>query len=890
MVTPLYKSLKENGTTFYAFPGASEDISAAYQNENYSMNFSKFLLLNIPEQVLNSGGTANNPLTMDFENAFEKSSLTVAPSFSEQLVESLRNYVANQEVIIRETKIGDNEYFYDNNQLATTTEKIFWKWCKKLNILDLELAVAQDEYFNNLDTFISNDENDDTYFTEFLWKERETSTHKLLSAYETASLTNPSNMEVEYNGTTNLTVGDIVYFENVSNSNLAFLNGLQLDVVEVIAPGSTQGQRLVFNYEIGATYGGGFQSETTGTSNLVYDKLVQYIGEITAINNVQEANRSYTEVYAHIGDHLGQTPDILFRTITDVNYGPNLEYPVLPSQYQPEIFGAENFSSPIVSNPSSYPGDQYGQFDDSNFVYTTSSGDSLRRSGDYYGIFGDTNDIIVNSDNIDGLNIDFDTTHYVKMNIINQEVSSFDEFNALAVNNEPPLDFEFNTILWYYTVTDVNGDSATNLYGISVLDHPNNNPNPQLAGIKIPTYKKLVNDGTKDGTSYAFSLNLNFNIIDDNVQPSFNPNNINSLFSFNLFNESMTRLASANNSFTRVISENNILKQELVNIKQLLYTQTDLTTINNRISNLENLLKLYETLQLVSTDTVEVSTNLSQSPPVIELNSIDSIYVQVDNIKVTDLYSSTGIIPYNVSVPQNKNFMIKISNDDETNFDLPNDDKLTIVLDKDLNYKQGVDIIINGDDNSTENKMLDIYLTYNDGSANAIPTETLLIGDIDLPVYFNENSQDTNSAFSWEQVKFKVDLSGINPIKFDTGDILQIPLDSNIGIKKGDTFLMNNLFIGNTVSVVDYSAQYLVESVATASNYINLDISSNQDLIDYVDTLSTLPYILHGTASSDLASQPFLSLNKGYKFTITRVSDNDTSTLSERYYISGGLV
>lgn len=889
MVTPLYKSLKENGTTFYAFPGAAEDISAAYQNENYSMNFSKFLLLNIPEQVLNGGGTANNPLKMDFENSFEKSSLTVAPSFGEQLIESLRNYVANHEVMIRETKIGDNEYFYDNNQLPTTTEKIFWKWCKKLNILDLELAVAQDEYFDNLDVFESNDVNDDTYFQEFLWKERETSTHKFLSAYETGSLSNPSNLEIEYNGTTNLTVGDIVYFESVTNTNLSFLNGIQLDVLEVIPAGATQGQRLVFNFGIGATYGGGFQSETSGTSNLVYDKLVQYIGEITAINNVQEANRSYTEVYAHIGDHLGQTPDILFRTISDVNYSPNLEFPVLPSQYQPEIFGAENFSSPIVSNPSAYPGDHYGQFDDPNFLYETANGDSLRRSGDYYGIFGDVYNIISDSDNIDGLNIDFDPAHYVKMNIINKEVSTFDEFNALAINNEPPSDFEFNAILWYYTVTDVNGSQATNLYGITFLDNPKNNPNPDLVGIKIPTYKKLVNDGNKDGTSYAFSLNLNFNIIDDNIQPSFNPNNVNSLFSFNLFNESMTRLASANDSFNNVIAENNLLKQEITNIKQLIYTQTDLTTINNRISNLEELLKLYETLQLVSTDTIDVSTNLSQSPPVIELNSVDPVYVQVDNIKVTDLYSTTGIIPYNVSVPQNKNFMLKVSNDDEVNFDLPNDDRLTIVLDKDLDYKQGVDIIISGEDNSTENKKLDIYITYNDGSANAIPTETLVISNVDLPVYFNENTQNTNSAYNWEQVKFRVDLSGTNPIIFDTGSILKIPLDSNIGIIKGDTYIMNNFVIGATLST-NYSAQYLVESVATASNYINLDISSNQELVDYVDTLPSLPYVVHGTASSSLVAQPYLSLNKGYKFNITRVSDNETSTLSERYYISGGLI
>ena len=43
------------------------------------------------------------------------------------------------------------------------------------------------------------------------------------------------------------------------------------------------------------------------------------------VSNVQEANRNYTEVYAHIPDHTGQTPDILFRTMLDVNYKPNMQ-------------------------------------------------------------------------------------------------------------------------------------------------------------------------------------------------------------------------------------------------------------------------------------------------------------------------------------------------------------------------------------------------------------------------------------------------------------------------------------------------------------------------------------------------------------------------------------
>ena len=65
MVCPLYKSLKENGTSFYAFPGAAEDISAAYQNSNYKMYFSKYVLLNLPKQNP-IPGLQNKPVYFDF--------------------------------------------------------------------------------------------------------------------------------------------------------------------------------------------------------------------------------------------------------------------------------------------------------------------------------------------------------------------------------------------------------------------------------------------------------------------------------------------------------------------------------------------------------------------------------------------------------------------------------------------------------------------------------------------------------------------------------------------------------------------------------------------------------------------------------------------------------
>lgn len=889
--TPLFKKLKNNGTTFYAFPGASEDISSSYQNESYKMYFSKYTLLNLPKQNLNpGGGTQSKPVYFDFDNAFNTSvNATPALEFQDQFVESLRNYVANHETVLRESRLNNTNYYYDTNALETTSEKIFWKWCKKLNIIDFEPAVAGDEYFENLPEFETRNLNDDEFFPEILWREREVIDYTPIAFYEsgTASV---NKLEIEFPGDTNFRVGDIVNIYDVSNPivgsaypGINTLEGIDVVVEQVLTSvGGTQGQRIV----VDLTSTLGYEVETTGQARLVYHKLVQYIGEVNGVSNVNEANRSYTEVIANIPDHTGMTPDILFRTKVDPNYRPNLTFPIIPSQIQPEILGAENFNSPIVNTPQNYPGSYFGQFDTLDFTYRTSTGDDLRRSGQYFGISGDINNPNFTPETIDGLTLDFNRNHYVKMNIPNRVVTNFDQFNALTVNNEPPKDFEFNAILWYYTVEDNNGNERTNLYGITFLDNPNNNVNPQDFdpngfGLKFPTIKKLVANGEQDGTSYQFGLNLNFNIINDNTVDAYNPQAINSLFSMNLFNQAMSRLSSTNDSFLNVIAEQDFVREEIRDIKGLLYTQTDLNTINARIKNLEDLLRLYSTNQLVSSDSIEVTT-IPGTPPTIELTNKDTTYAKIDNLLSSELYSSEGIVPISLSVPDNKNFLINFINNDEIPLDL-GENNLTLILDRDLDIRQSVDILITGSENSTQNKKLDIFMVSNiDDVGTEDLSEVLILGDIDLPVFFNDNSNFVNSAFSWKEFKFNIDFN--QPIQLIADDRLELSFEApaqivNNSIKSGDTLYLNNLFLGTGSVVTDLSGQYKVDVVGTTNSTISIDISTNSDfLTDY-----TSGDVLHTSTQSSLYNLPYFSLNKGKRIKLTRVNNSDI--LSERYKI-----
>ena len=878
--TPLYKKLKSGGTSFYCFPGSAEDISAAYQNSNYKMYFSKYTLLNLPKQNLTTG---TNPIYFDFENSFNRSSNANPPStFNDAIIESLRNYVANQETVIRESRLNNNQYYYDTNALETTTEKIFWKWCKKVGIIDFEPAIPEDEYFSNLADFQRNKLNDDSYFPEYLWKEREIINWDPVKLIPDSS----GSLLIEFSGETNFRVGDVVRLYAFTDGNIPntdTVTGSNFKVLKVIASSSTNPNQQIL---LDTT---GVNNEvllTNGQAELVYNRLVQYIGEVNGISNVQEANRNYTEVYAHIADNTGMTPDILFRTSYDVNYSPNITFPILPSQIQPEIIGAELFNSPIVNSPQNYPGSYFGQFDTLDFTYQTSSGDTLRRSGDYYGVKGDINATVVDPTNLDGLALDFNTSHYVKMNIVNRQVSNFDQFNAMEINNNPPADFEFNAILWYYTVEDQNGNSRTNLYGISFLDNPSNNVVPSEINLRFPTYTKLVSNGQQDGTSYAFSLGLNFNIINENPVDAYNPEAINSLFSMNLFNSAMAKLSSTNDSFLNILADQNKFTTDLNDIKGLIYSQTDITTINNKIKNLEDLLRLYSKMQIVSSDTVSVSY-VPGTPPSIQLDSIDSVYKKIDNIKTTDLYNTQGIIPLDILVPSNKNWLVYILNNDETDFTLPNNDNLTILLSKDLDYKQSVEFYITPTQTSSQNKKLNIYIN-SDLSNVGTTTKVLIVGNVDLPVYYNSVKSIPNSASLWKDFNFNIDFN--SNITLKSGPSLELsfsenPYILNNSIKSGDTLYLNNLFVG-TSSVYDFSGQYKITSTngVTSSNF-TFDVSNNKSFVDYATSnASLLPLNLHTETSSMLSNTPYFSLNKGKKIIVTRISQV-SSLLSERYRV-----
>ena len=885
--TPLYSYLKQNGTSFYAFPGGGDDLSSVYQNINKQMYFSKFMLLNLPKQNL-VHGTNSNPIHFDFYNNFiEYNGAQPATNFNDQFVESLRNYVANMETTMRTSLIGSSTDFYDTTNLHTPTERIFWKWLKELNIISFEPADTGTQYFSNLPEFSSNLPSDQTYLPEILWTERTTNPFTVTSVQ--GILYNSVNvMSVTITPTLNcyLRVGDLINFTGfVNNTTIgmstiaSLLNGVNTYIQDIV---NNNDGTYTITTSISVANATSVYTTGLGTLSLVYNRVIKYIGEIQGVNNVQQANGSYTEVYANIPDYVGQIPDVLFRTTYDNNYLPGYSYPILPSQYQAEIVGAEIFSNPIVSSPQNYPGSYYGQFDTVDYTYTTENGDSLRRTGDYFGINGNINESTLTY-NIDGISFDFDPTHYTKMNIIGQEITSFEMFSGLIFDNIPPQDFEFNAILWFYDVEDNNGNLATNLYGISLIDNPENNTKTDETNLRFPLLNKLCTTDNQDGTSYAFSLNLNFSILNDNVQDLANPDAINSLFSFSLFNNAMTQLSQTNDAFIKIVNDNAIIQQELSNLKQLIYTNTSLQTINNNIAYLQKLIQLYQYNQIIDSDTIYVTSDTSTNPPSITLNTQDPLYSQINNINITSLYNNSDLVVSDINVPNGRTFLINVINDDTLDNQINNNQNLGILISSDLRYGQKFNLIIDSNLTSSQNKKLDLMINYVDSSNNIVTD--YLIKNIDLPVYYNSFSNSQNSANLFKKFNFTIDYNNIiltpdNKLKI--GIIGSSNILSN-SINKGDYLVLNDFVVGSASNIIDYSGQYFVID-PVSSNYIILDVSTNSDLVNSVYKTNN-----EYNFSSVLYTLPYITYNKGLKYTITRIDSTNTSSLSSRYLIEKSI-
>jgi hypothetical protein len=344
-----------------------------------------------------------------------------------------------------------------------------------------------------------------------------------------------------------------------------------------------------------------------------YKRIVKYIGDIDVVNSLKSKENSYTEVYIHVPTNVGTTPHVLFKSVTDANYFPNMivaNNAVDPLNIEYLSGRKYNESHPFgLSMKAFYDLDDasvFAQIKNSiSGTYAPGNWFNKTINNSYYtdnynqtGVYNVATDQVINKQKgllnveylrstLDGISLDFDLGSY-KLASENPEIKVFAQFNDYVANR----DFEFNAILVYYDTYDPNNldanglpiDIRTNLYGVLFLDKI------QQSGLEfqIPTIQKFKPDPLQkiNGNAFSFKMNLKLDTSIENVLVEKSINDY-STFSLELFTDVLTEFKQLQKRYTDKLLELDQLRQDVESLKDLLINTQDQNELNIRVTNLE---------------------------------------------------------------------------------------------------------------------------------------------------------------------------------------------------------------------------------------------------------------------------------------------------------------
>lgn len=284
-----------------------------------------------------------------------------------------------------------------------------------------------------------------------------------------------------------------------------------------------------------------FDNSTSSGSE--YDRVIKYIGDIDVSNDKNYKGTSYNEIFINVPSSVGYTPCVLLE------------------------------SSPYNTNATSYDPDssivgRHGQtHPDPNLNIEALSDNSAGTLS------------INNVGDVD-YGIDWNSFNY------NRIAESSDLSNIFDYSKSGG-DFKFNAILVYYDVHSKStpGNSATNLYGILILD---NWKADSGGGYYIPQQTKYKpNEVTGlNGNSFALKLNVKFNSSLDNVGVENNINDF-STFSMDLFFDATSSIEEAGELLKTANEKYNKIAERLDSMESIIMTSSQLTDIIVKVDELE---------------------------------------------------------------------------------------------------------------------------------------------------------------------------------------------------------------------------------------------------------------------------------------------------------------
>lgn len=461
-----------------------------------------------------------------------------------------------------------------------------------------------------------------------------------------------------------------------------------------------------------------------------YNKVVQYIGDIDVVNSIKSPDNSYTEVYIHVPTNVGDTTHVLFKSVKDDNYFPNMtiannaadpldiEYLSGRSYNETHPFGLSIKALYDLDDGSVYaeyrdsftgtptPGNWFDHTINNAYYTDNENGEFDVARTEWITKQLGVSTIDYARTTLDGISLDFNLDNY-KLASENPDIKVFSQFNDYIGNK----DFQFNAILIYYDTYDPNNldeegnpiDFKTNLYGVLFLDKI------EQAGLEfeIPYITKYKPDPLNklNGNSFAFKANLKLDTSIENVLVEKSINDY-STFSMNLFVDVLTEFRRIQTRLNDKLLEIEQLTQDVDELKDLLINTEDQRELEIRLQNLETSLSENQAIFNNTGEIVRMIENVND-----KVNDIANGTTNIEISYNTDVLKPGSGIKLDKRTPnrvkiENTNQEYNISNSSITNLFLNN----VIPLSEFGNYVRHE----NNDDTIILNRDLEIFIDDTD--------------------------------------------------------------------------------------------------------------------------------------------------------------------------------
>lgn len=383
------------------------------------------------------------------------------------------------------------------------------------------------------------------------------------------------------------------------------------------------------------------------SGSTTYNRVVKYIADIDVINSVRNKDNSYSEIYIHVPTNVGTTPTILFNSIADHNYHPDML--IMNSPGDP--LDVEYLNGRHYNDTHPYSGMHLRAYYDldsdlvnhgisdivnTNIEWNTEIPDWLDSANNYIlntnptgiGYWWGSNQLLngyhtdkaayygakIGKGTYNGVSAssqfktqkiykEYPSTNLeveylrstldgvvIDFKLSNYQVaaSNLTEITSFAklADSVGNADFEFNAILIYYDVYDpINPSiSETNLYGVYFLNKI------EQTGINfiIPTITKekpnVIN--RTNGNAFAYKINLKFDTSIEDVAVERSINDF-TTFGLDMFLDVLTEFSKLKTKFNDKLVELSNLKIDLEAATAAILNTNGLTELSTRLSRLE---------------------------------------------------------------------------------------------------------------------------------------------------------------------------------------------------------------------------------------------------------------------------------------------------------------